>query len=680
MKPKLSLAFLFIFFSLCAPQIVAQNKIEADKNSEYQSVKALLDSCAYYFEKDQAKYKAFARQFAAVDFSELADSSFRQLINQRTDFLRRNFQYEEAIPILTQAIAIAEKKKDTLSQAFFHKALSTHYYRTGNLDSTLDQLDLAYLLYEYLDNRVEMGIIAIRKARVAYDLGNYENSVKYSFEAIELHRDADDQEKLAISHLQLGNTYLYLSSYDAAIKYFELARSLFKEAGNDFGYAESILNIGLANINNKNYREGMKQQFAVLDYFLDEGYAIEAGVCYINVVSAYLGLEKYDSCLHYNELAKEQFEKARYKRGICQAYLYEAKVFFATAQTEKALESATNSHRLAKENDYFVLLRESNLELYQINKRLNKQKESFYYLEQYVKLKDSLNFDPNTLQSKAMKYQLAAEEAALQLELAEERTKLEFERGEKAKQQLYYSIIISVLIMISLLITAFYLYKNRKLNKRLSRQSELLAEDLKVKEALLSEIHHRVKNNLQVIRSMLSLQNQFISDQSVRKVIDECNGRIVSMSLIHENLYRKQDFQEAQFNNYIEELVPRLVNTYGTDSNKIHLEMDIAPIKLSLDDSVPCGLLLNEIISNALKHGFPNGRAGSIKIALKQINDEVHLLIKDDGVGLEEGKSFESNDSFGFLLIETMASQLGADLSIETSNGFEYHIKWKKAQ
>lgn len=678
MKLNLSLAFLCVFFLHSTFCTIAQSKIETTSNTEYIKAKSLLDSCAFYFEKDQAKYEAFARQFAAVDFSELPDSNFRQLIYQRTDFLRKKFQYEEAIPILTQALVTAKEKKDTLSLAFFHMALSTHYYRSGNLDSTIAQLDQAYLLYEYLDNRVEMGIIAIRNARVAYDLGNYENSVKYSFQAIDLHRDIDDQDKLAVSHLQLGNTYLSLSSYDAAEKYFDLARILFKEADNDFGHAESILNIGLLNISNGDYREGMSQQFTVLDYFLEEGYAIEAGVAYSNLVSAYQALEMHDSALFYNNLAKVQYEKAKYKRGICRAYLDEARVFNATDETEKALESAANCRQLAKENDYFVLLRESNLELYKINKKLNKQKESFIYLEKYVKLKDSLNFDPSTLQSKAMQYQLAAEEAELKLQLSEERAKLEVERGEKTKQRLYYSIIISTLILISLLVTAFYLYKNRKLNRKLSRQGELLEEDLKVKDSLLSEIHHRVKNNLQVIKSMLSLQNQFISDESVRKVIDECNGRIVSMSLIHENLYRKQDFQEAEFNNYIKELVPRLVDTYGTDPDQIQLEMDIEPIKLSLDDSVPCGLLLNEIISNALKHGFPNGKTGSIKIALKQVEDEVHLSIKDDGVGLKEGMSFESNDSFGFLLIETMASQLGAEMNIQTLNGFEYEIKWKK--
>src|SRR5690606_14155077 len=145
-----------------------------------------------------------------------------------------------------------------------------------------------------------------------------------------------------------------------------------------------------------------------------------------------------------------------------------------------------------------------------------------------------------------------------------------------------------------LFVTIYYLLKNRKLNKSLNIQSAQLSEDLKVKESLISEIHHRVKNNLQVINSMLSLQNQYVNDDSLKKIIEDCKARIISMSLIHESLYRKKDFKEAFFSNYIKELLPRLISTYGTDQNKIHLNMDIEPIKLSLDDSLPCGLLINE--------------------------------------------------------------------------------------
>ena len=113
------------------------------------------------------------------------------------------------------------------------------------------------------------------------------------------------------------------------------------------------------------------------------------------------------------------------------------------------------------------------------------------------------------------------------------------------------------------------------------------------------------------------------------------------------------------------------------DEHKIQLELDVEPIKLSLDDSLPCGLIINEITSNSLKHGFPNGRTGTIRIEFKKVAKKITLTIADDGIGLAEGKKFNSDDSFGFLLIDTLASQLDAEMIINTENGFSYALTWE---
>tara|TARA_R110002072_G_scaffold94138_6_gene208291 strand:- start:154 stop:2214 length:2061 start_codon:yes stop_codon:yes gene_type:complete len=677
MKHKLKSTFLFILFtSTFAYAIDNQPKYQL-LNSTYDKAITIIDSCNYYLTIDKNKYNFYAKEFEKLDFSGFIDSNFRKLIYKRTDFLRRKFEYEEAISILSKAISLTKNKKDTTSLAFFHKVLSTHYYHLGELDSTSVQLENAFLFYKYLNDKAEMGIIEIRKARVAFELGNYENAIKYSFRAIELHKAAGDQAKMAISYLQLGNTYLYLSNHKGAKKYFELAGILFRKTENEYGYAEAISNTGLVDIKTKQYRKGINKQFSALNYFTKEGYAINAGLSYHFLVDAYYGLQQYDSCIYFNKLAKKEFITSNHQKGISQNYLNEARVFLKKKEFENALKSVLKCYEIAVENSYNKLLEDSNFELYRIYKKLNQKMKSYEHLEQYVKIKDSLNFNPYALQSEAMKYHLAAEEAELYRQLAEERAQLQIEKGAKTKQQLINTIVIAILILISLFISIFYLLRNRKLNKNLSIQRVQLSEDLKVKESLISEIHHRVKNNLQVINSMLSLQNQYVYDDSLKKIIDDCRARIISMSLIHESLYRKKDFKEAFFSSYIKELLPRLISTYRTDQNKIHLNMDIEPIKLSLDNSLPCGLLINEIVSNSLKHGFPDGKEGNISIELKQLKGVVHLTVADNGVGLKDGQSYKVNDSFGLLLIEILANQLDANLNIDTSNGFSYQIKWK---
>ena len=342
-----------------------------------------------------------------------------------------------------------------------------------------------------------------------------------------------------------------------------------------------------------------------------------------------------------------------------------------------ALEDASSCYDIATKGSYFELLEESNYELYRAHKKLNNNNESFLHLEEYIRIKDSLNFNPQTLQSDAAKYQLAAEEAQLKQQIAEERAQLEFEEGQKTRQQLISTLIVAVIVLISFFVSIYYLSRNTKLNKSLSVQRQRISEELKVKESLLSEIHHRVKNNLQVISSMLSLQNQYIEDVSLKKVIEDCKSRILSMSLIHESLYRKKDFKEALFSSYIEDLLAKLIKAYGTDETKVQLVMNLEPIKLSLDDSIPCGLIINEIISNSLKHAFPKGKEGVIRMELKQVDNIISLIISDNGIGGSEGNDLKSQDSFGFDLIETLASQLEADMEVDSTTGFTYHLKWE---
>jgi|GEM_PF-700344 len=670
-SPKVLLIVLSFFCADVFPN-EANNRL-----SEFEKAQNLVDSIHHYFDKNQEKYEYYTTAFEKIQLKNLIGENFRKIITKRTEFYQRNYEYRRGIPVLLDAISIAENNGDTLSMATFHKMISSLYYYLGNRDSTNYQLDLAYKYFEQLDNKAELGVICIRKARIEYDLGNYEESLISSFKALELNKAAGDQQKMAISYLQLGNTFYYLTNYRDAKKYYELASMLFKNAKYDYGYYEAFSNIGLVEIKQKEFRKGMNKQFEALEFLKKENYAIDAGATYNYLVTAYFELQKYDSCFYYSKLAKEEFLKSSYEIGLCESYLNDAKVFLVKKQLHEALESAQKGYELAVKHGLIELLEEANFSLYKIHKKLNHPTLSFDHLEQYVQLKDSINFNPNALQSDAIKYQLEAEEAQLKQQFAEERAKIYAEEEKKTRNQLELTLIIAVITLLLLFASIYYLIKNRKLNKNLSIQRKRISEELKVKESLLSEIHHRVKNNLQVISSMLGLQNQYITDESLKKIILDCKSRIASMSLIHESLYRKKDYKEALFSSYIEELMPMLVQTYGTDERKVRLVMDVEPIKLSLDDSLPCGLIINEITSNSLKHGFPDGREGTIRIEFKKVANKIVLTIADDGIGLAEGKKFNSDESFGFLLIETLASQLDAEMKINTENGFSYELTWE---
>jgi tetratricopeptide (TPR) repeat protein len=289
---------------------------ENNLKSEYEKSLQTLDSVNFYLGKDTNRYKIYSKVFDEINFETLLDSNFRKIITGRTERLRKSYKYDEAIPILRRAVGIATIRKDTSSLALFYKLLSTHYYYSDNLDSTLSQLNRAYTLYEYLEDEAELGVINIRRARVAYTLGNHENALHFSFEALEQHKSADDQQKMAISYLQLGNTFQYLSNYEYAEKYFALAAAYFKNSDDVYGYNEVTSNLGVVDVTQEKYQEGIQKQKLSLVYWTENEFKIEAGEAYNSLVSAYLGLKLFDSSFYYNELARESFLEANYQNGL----------------------------------------------------------------------------------------------------------------------------------------------------------------------------------------------------------------------------------------------------------------------------------------------------------------------------------------------------------------------------
>jgi len=206
---------------------------------------------------------------------------------------------------------------------------------------------------------------------------------------------------------------------------------------------------------------------------------------------------------------------------------------------------------------------------------------------------------------------------------------------------------------------------------------EKINSSLREKEVLLKEIHHRVKNNLQVISSLLSLQASYIADPLTRELFGESQNRVRSMALIHEKLYQSEDFVAIDFAEYISGLAGYLYRAYAINPEKIVLTIDVTGIALGMFSAVPCGLIINELLSNALKYAFPEGRNGSITIQLTKIGDEHLLRIADDGIGLPEHMNLECVESLGLQLVETLTHQILGRMIVKRTPGTEFSIYFK---
>jgi two-component sensor histidine kinase len=206
-----------------------------------------------------------------------------------------------------------------------------------------------------------------------------------------------------------------------------------------------------------------------------------------------------------------------------------------------------------------------------------------------------------------------------------------------------------------------------------------ITESLREKEILLKEIHHRVKNNLQVISSILNLQSSFVTDENTLEILQESRNRIRSMAIIHENLYRTEDFSSINFSSYLENLSANLVSSYRINEEVI-LETKLEEVDLILDQAIPCGLLVNELITNALKYAWKHGERGVITINLFQKESQVNLQIFDDGIGLPFNFEDAKPETLGLQLVETLIEQLDGQLEVKIENGTKYFIKFENTK
>ncbi len=206
---------------------------------------------------------------------------------------------------------------------------------------------------------------------------------------------------------------------------------------------------------------------------------------------------------------------------------------------------------------------------------------------------------------------------------------------------------------------------------------EKVIASLAEKELLLKEVHHRVKNNLQVISALLSLQSSELVDDNITKIFKDCQNRIKSMALIHENLYKSENLGKVNFNEYIRQLIAYLSQSYGDLSRKIDFKVNSDNIFLNINTAIPCGMIINELVSNSIKHAFPGGRSGEIRIDLSSEDDCFKLVISDNGIGIKGDLNIKDSKTLGFRLIDTLVKQIDGKMSLDTINGTRCGIHFK---
>jgi PAS domain S-box-containing protein len=212
---------------------------------------------------------------------------------------------------------------------------------------------------------------------------------------------------------------------------------------------------------------------------------------------------------------------------------------------------------------------------------------------------------------------------------------------------------------------------------RRKQEDERIRTALHEKDTLLGEIHHRVKNNLQIVYSLLGLQAARIADQALQDQLYVSQNRILSMALIHQTLYGSKDFERVDFALFIGALLPALIRSCAADPDRISIRVDMEPVRLPIDIAVPCGLVVNELITNALKHAFRHRDRGEIRIALtRQPGNDVLLSVSDNGIGLPGDLDIHKTETLGLQLVNLLASQLDGEISFQHCHPTRFSLRF----
>ncbi len=217
----------------------------------------------------------------------------------------------------------------------------------------------------------------------------------------------------------------------------------------------------------------------------------------------------------------------------------------------------------------------------------------------------------------------------------------------------------------------------KEIESRKSAENKIKSS-LDEKNILLQEIHHRVKNNMQIISSLLNLQTRYVDDEEAVNVLKESQNRVRSMAMIHEKLYQSKDLSHINFLDYIQSLVSNLFYSYNVKNPQIKSILKIDDVKLNMETAVPCGLIISEIVSNSLKYAFPNEMHGEILVSLKSVENGYELIISDNGIGLPSELDIDNHKSLGLILVKSLTEQIDGKITIKRNHGTEFKINFKE--
>lgn len=575
-------------------------------------------------------------------------------------------QYKIAKTNYDQALVLAKKLKLKSLQANLMVNYGILYAASGDYKTARKYYDTVVI--HATENRdLKLVSQTLDKIGIIFsDLGIYDSALVYELKAIEIAEQIKDSVGLGKALTNLGRVEWIRYGYDKSIEYNSRALDIGVKINDKDIQAYALTNLGSVYSEQKQHQKGIDYFLKALIIANELQYQSLITLLYNNLAATYQDMGNNDKAYEYYKYGYELALKVNNKRQIIMYLNNLGLVLKEKKEYAKAIEYLEKAQKENANNEILEEASDTYLSLAQAYSGMNNFKKAYHYQVLYAAI-DSTIFSREREQ--------AVSEATTKYNIERKtRELLVLQKNNRIKDlQLSNNRMITLAVSLILLLTGIILliyYKKFKIKKKSNEE----------KEVLLKEIHHRVKNNMQIILSILNLQARKMNDEKITDFVKEGESRIQSMAIIHEKLYQSENLADISFNDYVHQLLMFIYQIYNVDSSKIPYNIDTSDIQLDINTAVPLGLIINELVCNSLKHGFKEKEEGRISIQLNQLQSkEYKLTVEDTGSGLPENFDIKKSNTLGLKLIQTLIRQIDGSLEIGGSAGSMFSIYFKEA-
>lgn len=547
-------------------------------------------------------------------------------------------KFEEALDYAEKCRDLSQKIGDVWTEAGSWNLVGSVHTRQGLYVQGIEDLNRAIKLYESINNEAGVANVLGNIANIQLDQKAYTEALATYEKAKKVFEKMDQKDAMAQVNSSIGNVYRRLLQPEKALRHYETSLAIAREV-----QSPALTSYALARM---------------ADLYFDQSDLAQA--------------HRY--ILESLKLSDNPNDQLNHSANLALA----GRIFQKEGNHTQAIAFARKGYDIALKTGAISNLSSASEVLYLAYKATGQSAKALEMHENYITYRDSMINEENTraIFQQQMRYEYEKKEAATR---AEQEKKDALARAELSRRNLQRNASLGGLGLVAALAGVLFVNgrRRRRTNELLTAQKAEIEVKSNQNELLLKEIHHRVKNNLQMVSSLLHLQSAHITDEDVRLAVSEGQHRVESMALIHQKLYQRDNLAAIEMRDYLQNLVQSLIDTFEADPDRIRFDLNMPELELDVDTAVPLGLIVNELITNSLKYAFPDGREGTITVSLQKAGTGLELFVGDDGVGKA---NTATGTSFGSQLVLLLSAQLGGKISQETTAGYATRLTIKQTQ